>query len=86
MANSTVQARVDPRLKQEAEAVFAAMGMTTAEAIRIFLQQTVNRGGLPFQPTAKTPNADTIQALAELEAQGGHVFDTVDALFDDWDR
>lgn len=86
MANSTVQARVDPQLKQEAEALFAAMGMTTAEAIRIFLQQTVNRGGLPFQPTAKMPNADTIQAMAELEAQGGQLFETAGALFADWEQ
>jgi DNA-damage-inducible protein J len=86
MANSTVQARIDPELKQEAEAVFAAMGMTTAQAIRIFLQQTVNRGGLPFQPTAKMPNAETIRAMAELEAQGGQVFETAEALFADWER
>jgi len=51
MANSTVQARVNPELKEEAEAIFGAMGMTTAEAIRIFLQQTVNNRGLPFRPT-----------------------------------
>ncbi|MBK8431142.1 MAG: type II toxin-antitoxin system RelB/DinJ family antitoxin [Chloroflexi bacterium] len=53
--NSTVQARISPELKEEAEAIFASMGMTTAEAIRIFLQQTVNMGGLPFQPMAKIP-------------------------------
>lgn len=86
MANSTVQARIDPELKQEAEAVFAAMGMTTAQAIRIFLQQTVNKGGLPFQPTAKTPNSETIRAIAELEAQGGQLFETAEELFADWER
>jgi len=45
MPNVTVQARVGPELKQEAEAVFSAIGMTTAEAIRVFLQQAVNSGG-----------------------------------------
>lgn len=86
MSNVTVQARVNPELKQEAEAVFSAIGMTTAEAIRIFLQQAVNSGGLPFQPTAKTPNAETLAAMTELEDGGGELFSTTDELFEEWKR
>jgi DNA-damage-inducible protein J len=86
MSNVTVQARVSPELKEEAEAVFTAIGMSTAEAIRIFLQQAVNSGGLPFQPTAKVPNAETIQAMTELEDGGGQLFQTTDELFADWKR
>jgi DNA-damage-inducible protein J len=86
MPNVTVQARVDPELKQEAEAVFSAIGMTTAEAIRVFLQQAVNSGGLPFRPTGKSPNAETLAAMMELEDGGGQVFSTLDELFDDWKR
>lgn len=86
MSNVTVQARVNPELKQEAEAVFSAIGMTTAEAIRIFLQQAVNSGGLPFQPTAKMPNAETLAAMMELEDGGGELFSTTDELFEAWKR
>lgn len=86
MSNVTVQARVNPELKQEAEAVFSAIGMTTAEAIRIFLQQAVNSGGLPFQPTAKTPNAETLAAMTELEDGDGELFSTTDELFEEWKR
>lgn len=85
MSNVTVQARISSELKQEAEAVFSAVGMSTAEAIRIFLQQVVNSGGLPFQPTAKQPNAETLAAMAELEERGGQVFVTTDELFTDWE-
>lgn len=84
MANATVQARVSPELKQEAEAVFSAIGMSTAEAIRVFLQQAVNSGGLPFQPSAKTPNAETLAAMIELEDRGGQLFPTTEELFADW--
>ncbi len=35
ISNVTVQARVSAELKQEAEAVFSAIGMSTAEAIRV---------------------------------------------------
>ena len=84
MANVTVQARISPELKKEAEAILAEIGLTTADAIRVFLQQTVNSGGLPFRPTAKRPNAETLEAMLELENGGGQTFDSTDALFADW--
>lgn len=86
MPNSTVQARISSELKQESEAVFTAIGLTTAEAIRLFLQQTVNSGGLPFQPTAKMPNAETLSAMNEIEDNGGTVFSSPDELFADWNN
>ena len=86
MPNTTVQARISAELKQESEAVFTAIGLTTAEAIRLFLQQTVNSGGLPFQPTAKMPNAETLAAMNEIEDDGGTVFSSPDELFADWNN
>ena len=86
MPNVAIQARVSPELKEEAEAIFADIGMTTAEAIRIFLKQVVNSGGLPFQPTAKSPNVETLTAMAELESGGGQIFQTADELFADWEN
>ncbi len=83
MANLTVQARISPELKRDAEAVFAAMGMTVAEGIRVFLQQSVNIGGLPFQPSAKRPNAETLAAMDELNAGDGKRFNSVDDLFNE---
>ncbi len=84
MSNVTVQARVSPELKHEAEAVLDAIGLSTADAIRVFLRQVVNIGGLPFQPTAKRPNAETLEAMMELESGGGQTFETADELFVDW--
>jgi len=86
MANVTVQARVSPELKEQAEAILAEIGLSTADAIRLFLQQTVNAGGLPFQPTAKRPNAETVEAMNELAHGGGEVFASTEALFADWRR
>lgn len=67
--NDTVQSRVSPELKADAERVFKAMGLKTSDAIRLFLQQTVNIGGLPFRPTTAQPNAETVAALKDT--QGG---------------
>jgi DNA-damage-inducible protein J len=83
MSNVTVQSRVNPELKAQAESVFASMGMSTADAIRIFLQQSVNDGGLPFQPHAKIPNAETIAAFKEAEEGKTSYHENVDAMFND---
>lgn len=84
MSSVTIQSRVSPELKKQADAVFAALGLTTSDAIRMFLQQAVNTGGLPFQPTAKRPNAETLEAMVELESGGGQAFRTPTELFADW--
>jgi DNA-damage-inducible protein J len=85
MANDTVQVRVTPELKEEAESVFKSIGLKTSEAIRLFLQQSVNSGGLPFQPIAKQPNVATREAMKELEKGGGDRFKSSDDLFKSWD-
>ena len=86
MSNTTVQARISTELKQDAEAVFSAIGLSVAEAIRLFLQQSVNSGGLPFQPTAKIPGLETAAAMNELEDHGGQLFTITTDLFADWKR
>jgi DNA-damage-inducible protein J len=53
MANATIQTRVSGEMKQQAEALFASMGLGLSDAIRMFLQQSINEGGIPFKPRAK---------------------------------
>lgn len=65
MSNTTIQARISQELKDEAEAIFAAIGLKTSDAIRMFLTQSVNDNGLPFRPHARIPNKKTIQAMEE---------------------
>jgi len=78
--NDTVQCRLSPELKADAEKLFKAMGLKTSDAIRLFLQQSVNVGGLPFRPTAEQPNAET--AAAMKDTQGGQNLSSHDS-FDD---
>jgi DNA-damage-inducible protein J len=58
-----IHARIDPKLKEAAERVFSRIGISTTEAIRLFLKQVELHKGLPF-PVA-IPNAETIAAMAE---------------------
>jgi len=50
---------VESRLKRDVEAVFARLGINTAEAIRMFLSQVRLRKGLPF-PVAMPENEDLL--------------------------
>lgn len=45
---STIQFRVNPGVRREAERVFADCGLTMSEAFHTFLRQSINVGGLPF--------------------------------------
>jgi DNA-damage-inducible protein J len=64
-----IHARVEPKLKRSAERIFLKMGMTTTEAIRLFLKQVELHRGLPF--TVSIPTSETIAAMREANAPGG---------------
>lgn len=86
MTTITVELQIQPELKAEAEEVLNDIGLSTAEAIRLFLQQVVNVGGLPFQPMIKQPNATTLAALNEADAGGGERFTSTADLFASWEE
>jgi len=58
--------RVEPQIKESADRTFKVPGITTAEAVSIFLHQAIITGGLPFD--ARIPrrfNDTTGAALSE---------------------
>jgi len=59
--NSVVRARIDERIKNEAAAVLAAMGLTVSDAFRLMMVRIAKDKALPFEPLA--PNAETIEAM-----------------------
>ncbi len=58
-----VNVRVAPDTKAEAEQIFAELGLSTSEAVNLFLRQVILRRGLPFE--VRLPNAETLAALRE---------------------
>jgi DNA-damage-inducible protein J len=58
-----VHARIEPKLKRSAERVFTKLGISTTEAIRLFLKQVELHKGLPFP--VSIPNEETIAAMME---------------------
>ena len=45
---ATVRARIEPRLKKEAEHVLEDLGLSATQAINLFYRQVTLRKGLPF--------------------------------------
>jgi DNA-damage-inducible protein J len=72
----TIRARVEPRLKRDAEAILKRIGLTSSEAITLFLTQVKLTKGLPFP--LRVPNAETRRAIREArERKDLETFDTV---------
>ncbi len=59
--NAVVRARIDERVKNEAAAVLAAMGLTVSDAFRLMMMRIAADKALPFEPLV--PNAETIAAM-----------------------
>ena len=62
---ATVRARIEPGLKEEVEALFAKLGLSTTDAINIFFKQVKLRKGLPFE--VAIPNKLTKKVLKEAD-------------------
>jgi len=56
-----INARIEPKLKRSAERIFSEIGISTTEAIRLFLKQVELHRGLPF--SVSIPNAETVAAM-----------------------
>lgn len=64
--SAMVRARIEPNLKQEAEAVLGKLGLSPTEAIRLFYRQVSLYRGLPFP--VRVPNAKTRKAMRDAVA------------------
>jgi DNA-damage-inducible protein J len=76
--NTVVRARIDERIKEEASALLAAMGLTVSDAFRIMLTRVAREKALPFEPLI--PNETTIAAMREARAGKPNSFDSAGAL------
>ena len=61
--DATVQIRMNGELKAQVEELYRSLGTSFAEAVRMFAQQSLREGGLPFRPTLKTWDEMTAQEI-----------------------
>ena len=51
--DATLQIRIDSEMKSQVEELYRSLGTSFAEAVRIFAQQSLREGGMPFRPSLK---------------------------------
>ncbi|WP_341752162.1 MULTISPECIES: type II toxin-antitoxin system RelB/DinJ family antitoxin [unclassified Candidatus Tisiphia] len=79
--NTTVRARIDEHIKEEASVVLATMGLTVSDAFRMLLIRIAREKVLPFEPLV--PNAKTIEAMKAARSGNLITIGSIDNLLAD---
>ena len=80
-----IRARIEPELKQEAEKVFSALGLSPTEAITLFYKQVAFYRGLPF--TVRIPAKKTLEAIRQVRSGKNLIkYNDVDELMTEFDN
>ena len=74
-----IRTRIDRELKKECEIVFRRLGLTSTEAIRLFLAQVRIRRGLPFRVELYPQSDENDDLLLPNEMRQA----AMDAVYDD---
>lgn len=84
-ADTSMTIRMNREVKQQAQMIFADLGMDMSTAINVFLRQAIFYKGFPFEVVLRTPNDVTLGAMeaAENNQDMYGPFDSVSSLMDD---
>lgn len=82
MSNDTVvSARIDSGTKKRASEALQEMGLSVSDAIRLLLFRVADEKRLPFN--VQVPNAETVEAMKELDEGKGRRFENAGELLKD---
>ena len=81
----TIHTKVEPEIKSQADSILNELGISTTEAINMFLRQVIRYRGIPLD--LRIPNAETVAAIREAE-QGTdlHKCGSLEQLFRELDE
>lgn len=84
----TLNIRIEPELKKEAEKTLDDLGMNVADAVTIFLKQVVLTESIPFNIKKPKYNEETLEAIKEAFEMIKHPenyksFNSVDELMEE---
>ena len=82
MAKENMTIRMEPELKEQAAALFKALGLDLSTATGLFYRQALRCHGLPFDVKINEPNDTTYAAMiaADKDEDMYGPFDTVSAM------
>jgi len=64
---ASLNIRIDPETKANAEKLYSEFGITITDAVNMFLRQSLIVSGLPFELKLPRYNAETEAAIKECE-------------------
>ena len=79
---ATFQMRINPDVKQQVEDIYARQGLTFTDAVNIFIQQSLNMGGLPFLVSPENEAYMKDKAMRRLMAEIQRGWDSAEK--DEW--
>ena len=65
--SSNVAARVEPEIKEQAEAILAKLGISASNGINMFYRQIILWNGLPFRPSIPASRPVALDELTKEE-------------------
>ena len=71
MKSANVTVRVEPDVKEKAEAILSELGIPTSTAINMFYRQIVLWNGLPFRPAKPPIRPLSRDEMTDERADGG---------------
>ena len=88
MATIDYSIKIDSDLKQQAEELFANLGLTISSATNVFLRQAIREQGIPFMIRREIPNDETLEAINEVKLMKenpelGKTYSDVDEMMED---
>lgn len=86
MANITM--RIDDETKTELQELVGKLGLDITTYFMMAAKQAIREQGIPFKVTASVPNADTLEAMAEVKRMKENPseykgYDDVDKMMED---
>lgn len=83
-ADTSMTIRMNSEVKQQAQQIFADIGMDMTTAINVFLRQAIRYKGFPFEVTLNNPNDVTLAAMdaAENDEDMYGPFDSIESLME----
>lgn len=65
MATTNLNIRTDKSIKEQAEEIFAELGLNMTTAVNMFLRTAIREHGIPFELKLDVPNETTAAAIEE---------------------
>ena len=70
---ATIQVRIDDNMKNAADSLFAALGLDTSTAVRMFIAAALDTRGIPFSVRKTNPSIELNDGFGSYICEYGHL-------------